>query len=43
MSSIITTFKPALLAIDAGITRAISWFWMATLQAQLRHEHEPQH
>ena len=43
MSKIFTAVKPALLAIDAVITRAICAFWMSTLQAQLRHEREPQH
>lgn len=43
MSKILRLLKPALLAIDALITRTISRFWMSTLQAQLRHEREPQH
>ena len=43
MSKIFTAVKPALLAIDVVITRMILWFWMSTLQAQLRHEREPQH
>ncbi len=43
MSKIFTAFQPALLAIDVVITRTISWFWMSTLQTQLRHEREPQH
>ncbi len=43
MSKIFTAIKPALLAIDVVITRAILRFWMSTLQAQLRHEREPQH
>jgi hypothetical protein len=43
MSIIFTAVKPALSAIDAGITRTILWFWMSTLQAQLRHERGPQH
>jgi hypothetical protein len=43
MSIIFTAAKPTILAIDAAITRAILWFWMSTLQAQLRHEREPQH
>jgi hypothetical protein len=43
MSKIFTAVKPALLAIDAIITRAILRYWMSTLQAQLRHERQPQH
>ena len=43
MSRIFTAVKPALLAVDAVITRAISGFWMSTLQEQLRHEREPHH
>ena len=43
MSKIFTTFQPALVAIDAVITRMILQFWMSTLQAQLRHERAPQH
>ena len=43
MSKIFTVVKPALLVIDAVITRTILWFWMSTLQAQLGHEREPQH
>ncbi|MDP1867554.1 MAG: hypothetical protein Q8L13_14610 [Bradyrhizobium sp.] len=43
MSKIFTVVKPALLAIDAVITRTILWFWMSTLQAQLGHERELQH
>lgn len=43
MNKIFTAFQPALLAIDAVFTRTILWFWMSSLQAQLRHEREPQH
>jgi hypothetical protein len=43
MSKIFTLVKPALLAIDDVITRTILRYWMSTLQAQLRHEREPQH
>jgi hypothetical protein len=43
MSKIFTAVKPALLAIDVVITRTILRFWISTLQAQLRHEREPQH
>jgi hypothetical protein len=43
MSKIFTAVKPALLAIDDVITRTILRYWMSTLQAQLRHEREPQH
>ena len=43
MSTIYTAVKPALLAIDVVITHAILRYWMSTLQAQLRHEREPQH
>ena len=43
MSKIFTAVKPVLLAIDANITRTILRYWMSTLQAQLRHEREPQH
>ena len=43
MSKIFTVVKPALLVIDAVITRTMLWFWMSTLQAQLGHEREPQH
>ena len=40
MSKLFTAVRPALLAIDAAITRAILLFWVSTLQAQLRHERE---
>ncbi len=43
MSKIFTAVKPALLAIDVVIARTILHFWISTLQAQLRHEREPQH
>ncbi len=43
MSKIFTAVKPALSAIDAVITRMILRFWISTLQAQRRHEREPQH
>ncbi|MFH1345304.1 MAG: hypothetical protein ABIL01_29475 [Pseudomonadota bacterium] len=43
MSKIYTVVKPALQTIDIVITRTVSRFWMSTLQAQLRHEREPQH
>ncbi|MDP1583537.1 MAG: hypothetical protein Q8M18_08935 [Bradyrhizobium sp.] len=43
MRKIYTAVKPALLAIDVVITRMVLRFWMSTLQAQLRHEREPQH
>ncbi len=43
MSKILTAIQPALRAIDAVIARVILRFWMSTLQAQLRHEREPQH
>jgi hypothetical protein len=43
MSKIFTTVRPALLAIDDAITRTILHYWMSTLQAQLRHEREPQY
>jgi hypothetical protein len=43
MSKIYTAVKPALLAIDVVISSTILRFWMSTLQAQLRHEREPQH
>lgn len=43
MSTIFAAVKPALLAIDVVITRTIGHYWMSTLQAQLRHEREPQH
>ena len=43
MSKIFTALKPALLAIDVVITRTILHFWISTLQAQLRHEREPQY
>ena len=38
MSKIFTSVHPALLAIDAAITRTIWHYWMSTLQAQLRHQ-----
>jgi hypothetical protein len=43
MSKIYTAVKPALLAIDGVITRTVLRYWISTLQAQLRHEREPQH
>jgi len=43
MSKIFTVVKPALLAIDAIITRMILRFWIATLQAQRRQGRAPQH
>jgi hypothetical protein len=43
MSKIFTAVQPALLAIDAVITRTILHYWISTLQAQLRHQREPQH
>lgn len=43
MRKIYTAVKPALLTIDVVITRTVLRFWMSTLQAQLRHEREPQH
>jgi hypothetical protein len=43
MSNIFAAVRPALLAIDAVMTRTILLYWMSTLQAQLRHEREPQH
>lgn len=42
MNKIFTAVKPALSAIDAVITHTILRFWVSTLQAQLRHEREPQ-
>lgn len=43
MSKIFTAVQPALLAIDAVITRMILHYWISTLQAQLRQQREPQH
>jgi hypothetical protein len=43
MSNIFAAIRPALPAIDAIITRVILRFWIATLQAQLRHGRELQH
>lgn len=43
MSNIFTTVKPAILAIDTAITRAIRLFWISTLQEQRRHGRELQH
>jgi hypothetical protein len=43
MSKIFTMVQPALLAIDAIVTRMILRFWIATLRAQRRQSAAPQH
>jgi hypothetical protein len=43
MRKLFTAVKPALSAIDNLIARVILLLWISTLQAQLRHEREPQH
>jgi hypothetical protein len=43
MSKIFTVAQPALLAIDAAVTRMILRFWIATLRAQRRQDRAPQH